>query len=208
MATFPRPPRDLSPAQFFEAWLPEQFASALATARAEAHLSALTPPDLTATVTLQGDGGGAWTLAVQNGVLTVNPGAVPAAEIALLQSVIDWRALVLGEEGAPQVAPPGGNPLAMLASSNPGLVSALRSLRGTLRLEMPNFAGRTWAIRVTFQGATAPEAVISVDAATAIEIQRGTIPAPQAFFSGQIALRGDTAFAMQIGMSLMAQMSR
>jgi putative sterol carrier protein len=208
MATLPRPPRDISPAQFFETWLPPQFEALVAAARAE-H-PGVTPPDLTAGATLEGEGGGAWTLAMRGGALTVTPGLPAAAEVTLRQSVTDWRALVQGEEGAPEVAPPGGNPLAMLASTNPALVQALRELRGTLRLEMPNYGvpGRTWAIVVTFNGATAPESTISVDAETALAIQRGTIQGPEAFFSGKIQLRGDTAFAMQVGMTLMAQMGR
>jgi putative sterol carrier protein len=206
MATLPRPPRDLSPAQFFETWLPAQFDVLIEAARAEK--PGVTPPDLTASATLEGEGGGAWTLMVRGGKLTVTPGLPASAEIALAQSVADWQALVHGEEGAPEIATPGGNPLAMLASTNPVLVQMLRELRGTLRLEMPNYAGRTWAITVTFNGATAPESTISVDAATALEIRRGTLQGPQAFFSGKIQLRGDTAFAMQVGMTLMAQMSR
>ena len=206
MPTLPRPPTDLSPAQFFESWLPDRFAAMIAEAMALRPDGGL--PDITATVTLDGDGGGggAWTLLCRGGALTVTRGAAPTADVALVQTVADWRAAVYGEAGAPDVVPPGGNPIAILASTNQALIKALRELRGTLRLEMPGFVGRTWALGVAFQGAAAPEAVISVDAATVVEIQRGTIPAPQAFFTGKIAMRGDTAFAMQVGMTLMAQL--
>src|SRR5215213_1434990 len=127
MSTFQRPPRHLSPTEFFESWLPGQYADVVARARAAK--PGAVPPDFTAAISLDGDGGGAWTLAVKGGALTVTPGTPGKTDVAMRQSVADWAALVHGEDGAPQVAPPGGDPMAMLANTNPALAEAIRSLK-------------------------------------------------------------------------------
>src|SRR5262245_40909893 len=58
-----------TPQEFFEQWLPAQFRNLRAGAGAAA------PPDITIGVSLLGDGGGDWTLAVRGGELAVTPKA-------------------------------------------------------------------------------------------------------------------------------------
>ncbi len=201
MTTLQRPPRDITPKDFFESWLPKEYDRLKASIKPA-------PPDIKAQVQLDGDGGGTWVLELAGGALTVSSRSVPDADIAVTQSVADWRAITVGEDGpGMDLAPPEGMSIGSVASwlANPAIHQVLASVKGTLRLEIPGFRGRTFAVALTFHGAAQPQATISVDAETVAAIRSGALPAPQAFFAGKILLSGDTAFAMQVAMTVMAQ---
>jgi putative sterol carrier protein len=201
MTTIQRPPRDITPKDFFESWLPQEYA------RLEASIQPA-PPNLKAQIQLDGDGGGTWLLELAGGALTVSSRSVPDADIAVAQSVEDWRTITVGEDGAGlDLAPPEGMSIQSWFA-NPAIHQALASIRGTLRFEIPGFRGRTFAVALTFHGAAQPQATIAVDAETVAAIRSGALPAPQAFFAGKILLSGDTAFAMQVAMTVMAQAQR
>lgn len=203
MATLARPPADITPKDFFETWLPREHARLVAE-------GAPTPPDVVACVRLDGEGGGAWTLTLAGGQLSVTgqdgqAGATP--DIIIEQSVEDWRAVTAGAPGdGPDLSLPEGASLDGWLT-NPALHQALQTVKGTLRFEIPGFHGRTFAAAITFQGAAEPQATISIDMETISAMRAGTLPPAQAFFSGKILMSGDTAFAMQIGMALMSQQS-
>lgn len=192
MTALNRPPSDITPQAFFESWLPGEYA------RLMSGLSA-TPPDLAACIDLSGEGGGAWMLSIRGGSLTVSQGQ-DTADVLVRQSVEDWRLVTLEADNAD--IPVGSASIdKLLMHSALGQVLATR---GTLRVEIPGFQGRTFAVAVTFQGANEPSATISVDADTVAQIRAGTLPAPQAFFGGKIQISGDVTLAMQIGMAMMA----
>ena len=97
-----RPPRDITPTRFFSDWLPREFASEFGAGKRAAS-------DITVAVDLEGEGGGHWVLDVRGGTLSVRgPGDEgPAPMVQLWQSVQDWRALAVGEDGANvDLAPP------------------------------------------------------------------------------------------------------
>jgi putative sterol carrier protein len=52
---------------------------------------------------LAGDGGGAWTLRVADGALTVEPGGSPDADATVRATADDWMAIVEGRKD-PQLA--------------------------------------------------------------------------------------------------------
>jgi putative sterol carrier protein len=201
MPTIQRPPRDITPKDFFESWLPKEYERLKPT-------SGPTPPDLKAQVRLEGDGGGTWLLELTKGALTISTRTVPDADLTITQSVTDWRAITVGEDGdGLDLTPPDGISIEHWFV-NPAIHQTLASVRGTLRFEIPGFRGRTFAASLMFHGAAQPEATISVDAETVAAIRSGALPAPQAFFAGKILLSGDTAFAMQVAMAVMAQQQR
>jgi putative sterol carrier protein len=204
MTTIQRAPRDITPKDFFESWLPKEYERLAASIKPA-------PPDIKVQIQLDGDGSGTWLLELAGGALTVSSRSVPNADIALATSVADWRAITVGEDGPGlDLAPPEGTSSGAIASlfTNPAIHQALASVRGTLRFEIPGFRGRTFAIGLTFHGAAQPQATITVDAETVAAIRSGALPAPQAFFAGKILLSGDTAFAMQVAMTVMAQAQR
>ena len=195
-ASFARPPAGLPLDELFTVWLPSAFAQAQAAGAA--------PPDLRISVTLDGDGGGAWTLAVSGKNLTVTSGAERNAPIALHQTAADFRAALWGEGGTDALVPPQLDLTAAITGQSKLPLDALANVRGVLRAEIPGFAGRTWAATFTFAGAPSPTATVSVDTATLDELRRGTLPPAQAFFAGRIAISGDVAWLMQVGMNLAA----
>ncbi len=195
-----RPPRTISPSDFFHTWLPQTYAQLKAT-------TSKTPPDGTVSVVLEGDSGGAWSIRARSGELSVTDGAADDALLTLTQSVDDWRSLVVGEEGdGPRIVPPGSELSTDMLIIDQGTHQILSAVKGTLRFEVPNYRGRTFAVTAAFNNAAQPAATVSVDADTLAAMQNGSMQATEAFFGGKIQMSGDTAFAMQLGMSLMQRM--
>lgn len=191
-STVARPPETITLAELFKTWLPQTFMEAVA--------AGAKPPDATLAVTLTGDGGGAWTVRVASGGLTVGDGADPAAPIALTQTAADFRAAIWGEAGKPSMVPPQLDLTAVVTGQVKVPTAALAHIKGTLRLELPGFNGRTWAVAVTLGGAAEPSATVSADLPTLEQIRSGQLAPANAFFSGKIAITGDVPWLMQVGM--------
>lgn len=196
MSSVARPPADLSCADLFTTWLPDVFARARA-AGAKA-------PDMIVNVVLDGDGGGAWTLRVAGGALTVKDGADASALVTLRQPVADFRAAVWGEGNMDSLLPQQLDIAAAITGEVTLPTAALAQVKGTLHVDIPGFEGRTWKASVSFGGAADPSATVTVDVPTLQELRAGALPPAQAFFAGRIAVTGDVPWLMQIGMSLAA----
>ncbi len=192
-----RPPRDITPRTFFEEWLPSVFAAEYSGGRRAAS-------DVTVRVTLEGEGGGVWDLAIAGGRLTVGPGGRGAADVALAWTVADWRAVAVGEPGTVDLAPPQASALDLLFVDSASR-HVLATVRGAIRLEVAGYNGRTWSMLVKLGAAPGPDpqATISIDADTWGQILARTLAPPEAYFSGRIRLAGDTGLAMQLAMGMM-----
>jgi putative sterol carrier protein len=83
-------------------------------------------------------------------------------------------------------------------------VDQAKSIRGTLTFQLTGFQGRDFSAALSFGEAADPAAVISIDADTYRAMLDGSLPPAQAYFSGKITIGGDAAFALQVGMGLMA----
>jgi SCP-2 sterol transfer family len=201
-----RPPRDITPTRFFSDWLPREFASEFGAGKRAAS-------DITVAVDLEGDGGGRWVLDVRGGTLSVRgPGDEgPAPMVQLWQSVQDWRALAVGEDGANvDLAPPQASALDVLFV-DPASRQILQAVRGTVRFEVTGYNERTWGMLVKFgtqAGRNEPDATITVDAATYAAILARKLAPPEAYFSGKISLRGDTSLAMQLAMAMLPRFTQ
>lgn len=202
MSTLSRPPRDIAPSEFFESWLPEQYKQ-LKTEQS----SEVVPPDGSISVTLEGDGGGAWTVAMSGGELAVSDGAAADSILSLTQSVEDFRAIIAGDEPEGGAGLPANIDFAQMFS-DPSALDLVKDVKGTINFEIPNFQGRTFAVSVMFNGTAEPAAGVSVDADTIAAIRAGQLAPPQAFFAGKIQLTGDTTLAMQLGMAMAARQAR
>jgi putative sterol carrier protein len=198
MTTIQRPPSDITPKDFFESFLPREYERLKPS-------GGPTPPDIKVQVQLDGAGGGTWVLALKGGALTVSAQAIPDADITVTQSVDDWRVITVGVANGPELTLPAGVSIESLLNVPPAIQQTLATTKGSLRIEIPGFLGRTFGLGITFHGAAQPAATLSVDAETLAQIRSGALPAPQAFFAGKILLSGDTAFAMQLIMTIMAQ---
>lgn len=191
-----RPPADLSCADLFATWLPEAFARARA--------AGASAPDAVVAVELDGDGGGAWTLRVAGGQLAVADGADAAALVTLRQPVADFRAAVWGEGDVGALVPPQLDLTAAITGEAKLPLATLAQVKGTLNVEIPGFAGRTWKAAVALGGAAAPSATVTVDVPTLEQLRAGSLQPAQAFFAGKIAVTGDVPWLMQVGMSVAA----
>lgn len=201
-----RPPRDITPSRFFSDWLPREFASEFGAGKRAAS-------DITVAVDLEGEGGGRWVLDVRGGSLSVRgPGDEgPQPMVQLWQSVQDWRALAVGEDGANvDLAPPQASALDVLFV-DPASRQILQAVRGTVRFEVTGYNDRTWGMLVKFgtqAGRVDPDATITVDAATYAAILARKLAPPEAYFSGKISLRGDTSLAMQLAMAMLPRFTQ
>ncbi len=201
-----RPPRDITPARFFTDWLPREFGSEFGAGKRAAS-------DITVAVDLEGDGGGQWVLDVRGGTLSVRAAgdSGPAPMVQLWQSVQDWRALAVGEDGANvDLAPPQASALDVLFV-DPASRQILSAVKGTVRFEVTGYNGRTWGMLVKFgtqPGKTEQDATITVDAGTYADILARKLAPPEAYFSGKISLRGDTSLAMQLAMAMLPRFTQ
>jgi hypothetical protein len=195
-----RPPADITAARFFGDWLPKEFASEFGPGKR-------TAGDVTVAVKLEGEGGGHWVVDVKGGVLGVRPpgAAGPEPVVTLRQTVQDWRALAVGEPGAIDLAPPQASPLDVLFV-DPQSRAIMEAVRGTVRFEVTGYNGRTFWMLVKFgpqPESDPPDATLIVDAETYGRVLARQIAPPEAYFSGKIQLRGNTALAMQLAMAML-----
>jgi len=188
-----RPPASLSCADLFATWLPDAFARARA-AGAKA-------PDVVISVVLDGKGGGAWTLRVAGGSLTVTDGADPASLVVVRQPVADFRAAIWGEGNLDSLLPPQLDLAAAITGEVQLPVAALAQVKGTLHLDVPDFAGRSWQVAFMFGGAAEPSATVTADLPTLEQLRSGALAPAEAFFTGKIRVAGDVPWLMQIGLS-------
>jgi len=201
MTDIQRPPRDITPEEFFESWLPAQ-------------AGAVAPPakPMTVRVLLDGEGGGSWDLELGPGGLVVTTEARGSGEpeVTVAQSTADWRAIVHGEPGATDLAPPQARPTDVLFL-DAAAQKLLADVKGTIRFEVTGYNGRTWSMTVKLGDrqldASRPDATITVDAETYAQMLARTLPAPTAYFQGKIRIGGDVQLAMQLGMALMPRFS-
>lgn len=196
-----RPPKDITPARFFEEWLPAEVARAGVKPAA----------DTTVRVELSGEGGGSWDLNVGPSGMKVTAAADTPADVAIRQTVQDWRAVAVGEEGAVNLAPPQASPTDVLFLDRQAQ-QILQTVKGIVRFEVTGYNGRTWRTDVKIGRSTAwkvsgePDATITVDADTYGQMLARQLAPPQAFFSGKIRLTGDANLAMALGMGMMGRM--
>ena len=194
-----RPPADMSPAQFFEEWLPAQLPASKASG------------EISVRFTLEGEGGGTWRLAIGPSGMTTTRDDDRPVDVGIRQTVADWRAITTGEAGATSLTPPQAAPTDLLFLDR-ATQQVVKQGKGTIRFEVTGYNGRTWALAVKLgpdagQVGDQADATISVDAETYGAILARTLPAPAAYFSGKIKLSGDMNLAMQLGMALMPRLS-
>ena len=183
-----------NPREFFERWLPAEFAKAGGA------------PGINTLVRVELDGEGAWNLQVDGKKLAlVADGGDP--DVIVAQTVEDWRATA-------EVAPQGASPRDMLML-DAGTQQALAALRGVVRFEVTGFAaGRNWQLTVAFGKGTPaarplePQATITVDSETQKLLLAGKMMPPEAYFAGKIQIQGDMNLAMQLGMAMMSRFAQ
>jgi hypothetical protein len=193
-----RPPRDITPTDYFCSWLPGQYGDWAS------QIAAGGVGDRPIDVAVSGDGGGQWSLRATPGGLDVatGPGENPVLELAI--TVADWRALVAGEGDTPALVPDEIEISKFVDNLNPALLNTAAQARGRLVMRVAGCNGRTWEATATFGATGNPEATFTTDLETVLAMRSGSLLPAQAYFTGKIALKGDANFALQLGMALLA----
>jgi hypothetical protein len=207
-----RPPSDITPAQFFETWLPDAFRDAGCRAPQD---------DWTVTVSLSGDGGGQWELEPSEDQLTVRaapPGdpralrpAAPKANLWIRQSAADFLAVLVGDPDLPELLPASMSPLELLFL-DPRDRDLVRQIDGRLAVEVAGRRRRRWTLDLAAGkaglAAGRPRATVRVDAATYEGLREGKLPPLQALLERKLAVEGDRPLAMQALVLLASRLSR
>jgi putative sterol carrier protein len=200
MADFPESP--ISPAEFFERFLPRAFA--------EGDLPhEVRRVEVTLGVQLDGHGGGEWVFELREGELAVESGSRAEADFTVVQSVEDWRgALWEGRGGAigKQAASlfrPGPRPAvgALGAAPSPAALGRLQGLDGLIRMIVSGGEGGDWQVGFKLGPGPIPEdatTTVTISAADADALERGELNPLEAFMAGRIQIAGDLALMMQM----------
>jgi putative sterol carrier protein len=98
MGDHARPPSDISPGEFFTRWVPVQVASDERRRRRLGDTRAVLEFELT------GEGGGLYTVAIDQGEVRGFEGGAEEADLRVRVDVGTWRQLNSGELSAPEAA--------------------------------------------------------------------------------------------------------
>ena len=167
-------------------------------------------PEVTVRFQITGeDEGGTWDLGARGGELVADvatdgdAGARP--QVTITMTAEDLRAIIIGEPGPVDLAPPEASPTDLLFVDRSAR-TMLDQVSGTFLFEVRNYNGRTWRLTATFGGGPAgaePDAVIAIEAELYGQILAREKSAAEAYFTGGIKLTGDVEKGMQVGVALM-----
>jgi hypothetical protein len=178
-------PESVTPTQFFEELLPMGVA-------AQVEAGATVPESFSMQYNVVGPGGGQWFITIADKKMSPRKGTGEAL-VTFTISEDDWRDAVLGRDGAsislilPQSRP--GRP------DNSGRV---KTLKGTMALELAREGRDPAKIEVTFNGAAAPRTLVKMKLPEYVAMQEGRLNGQEAFMTGKMKIEGDLAFLMQI----------
>jgi hypothetical protein len=198
-----RPPLDIAFADLFERWLPEAFA-------ATGQRAAAGTPVLR--VSVSGEGGGAWELALDGDRLRVTaPGREPP-DVWLRLAAADVR-LALGapDPDLPEIVPAGWSAREILIV-DPRDVDLVRQVSGRVLVEIEGRRRRRFAVDVGFgkAGVSAgrPRTTVRLDGPTFEGLRSGKIPPMQPLVDGRLKIEGDRALAMQLLLLVGSRLAR
>jgi hypothetical protein len=186
----------MTPKELFEQTIPALFKAMSADqpdlAKVEAELEFAVPE------------GGTWTLVLREGQLTGREGAAQAPLVSFALSPRDWIRAQQGQGGLP--FGPGGT-----GGANPFKMSATRfervkTLKGELIFHVTEDDGAVQSTTICFnraQGA-GPRTEIEIAARELQALSEGKANPQQLFMQGKMRIKGDMAFAMQLGGVMMS----
>jgi len=197
----------MTPQTFFEKLVPEEWNRRLAAEEARGdspRLAKMRASAFALAARVEGDGGGAFTLVVEDGRMRAASGSAVPPLLTLVMGVADWRRL------AEQVGP---SPLALLGGVGGDRdfvltgtrLAQLRAIDGVVRLQVTG--ADPWGVLACFGGppaSLAPATTISIDSAEYQKLREGTLDLQGAFMTGKLGLAGDVEKAMKLAMALMS----
>jgi putative sterol carrier protein len=172
-----------SPTEYYTLSVPQQLAAALK----DAPESAGQPP-LTAIYEITGAGGGIYSLRVAGGRIEVLPERVPEADIYTTMAIEAWRS-----------ATSDGLLDPVVDYVRRRKIEVVKSLKGTVRLELQRSDGSTWQSATTFGGQAEPEVTLRMNADDYAAMMRGDLNGQMAFITGKLQFEGSLPLLMQVG---------
>jgi putative sterol carrier protein len=172
-----------TPAEYYTHVVPQQFATALEQAAESA-----TQPELTAVYEISGAGGGAYGLRAVDGRIEVLPGDLPEADMRMTMTIDDWR-----RGAANDLLDP------IVDYVRRRKVAVVKSLKGTVRLELQRTDGSIWQSATTFGGQVEPEVTLRMTTDDYAAMIRGELNGQMAFLTGKLQFEGSLPLLMQIG---------
>ncbi|MBI2061350.1 MAG: SCP2 sterol-binding domain-containing protein [Nitrospirae bacterium] len=143
--------------------------------------------------------GGTWTLALDKGNLITKEAAATNPIVSFTLSRRDWDRLMQGGSFMPIGAAPGGgaNPFKM----SPARFEKVKMLKGELvfHITEPGGEAQDTVIRFNPKQGTGPRTELEMNSGDLKDLSEGKANPQQLFMQGKMRIKGDMAFAMQIG---------
>lgn len=177
-------PDTSSPIVYYSEILPRTYASTLANAPADV----LNQPELTVTMTLTGENGGTFGLRAHGTALEFVPGGIPGSDLVMELTVDDWRS---GIES--------GDTDALLDYVLRRKIAVVKSLRGTVNLELTDSAGGLYRATSVFGGQAEPEVTMFMTTDDYAAMLRGDLNGQMAFMMGKLKFEGSLPLLLQVG---------
>jgi hypothetical protein len=194
-----RAPMDITPARFFEQWLPAQIENLKALI--EAFAAGI---DFSVSVRVTGEGGGDWTAGLVDGSPSITPGLDPQALVTFIVSEANFVQSVTGQlddlRMKPQDPTPGADlsPEAIKKQAQE-MIEALKGLNGSLRASVDD-PDRPLAVTVKFAGELKdrPDCEIKVEMEDVKAIARGELDPMSAFMGGRFQIEDETGLLTEL----------
>lgn len=173
-----------SPAQYYQQVVPQQFAATVANASDDI----LNQPELSATIVITGDDGGTFGLRAHGKEIEFVPGGVPGSDMHTTMAIESWRDDATRDETD-----------SFVSYIRRGKVEVVKSLKGTVRLELAQPDGGTYENTTSFGGEEEPAVTLRMTTDDYKAMIRGDLNGQMAFMTGKLKFEGSLPLLMQIG---------
>jgi len=200
MMNLPKAPADITPAKFFDEWLPKQLS---AVKDMIGSLGGGVSATIGARIT--GAGGGDWTMVLDGGAVKVEKGLRSDAVVTMIMEAGHFVQAVSGQMDDVMQPPSTSNLTPEQAASKArNDLEAMKTIFGTVKFALTD-AVKPFSGMVKFAGELKddPDVTVTMERATALAIAKGDTNPQAAFMSGQVQIEGDLSILMQLSPILM-----
>jgi putative sterol carrier protein len=173
-----------SPAEYYATIVPAHYSAALANADP----AVMEQPELTASITIEGEGGGVFGIRAKGQECEYVPGGIADADLQTVMSIEDWRVSV--EHGATEV---------LIDYIQRRKVQVAKSLKGNVTLELDRSDGSTFRTATVFGRTAEPAVTLMMTTDDYAAMLRGELNGQMAFMMGRLKFDGSLPLLMAIG---------
>lgn len=193
-----RAPTDITPARFFEEWLPKQVENSRDLL--ETFAGGLS---FVVSVRVTGERGGEWTVRLADGKPQFASGLDPQAVVTFIVSEENFIQSITGQ--LDDLRPPARDataidtsPIAIQQRARQ-VLAALKDIRGSLRAELDD-PNRGLGVTIKFGGEMrdSPDCTIKIKMDHVRAIASGELDPQAAFMTGKVKIEGDSSLLMQL----------